>query len=429
MRALSPLLFAFALFGCAPGAATNTDDDGPTIDDTGGGDDTATADPTWYHDVQPVVQRVCGRCHVEGGVATSLMDAEDAIRLAPLMSAYVQAGTMPPPAPAADCQPYEAGERFAITDDEKALIVAWAEAGAPAGDPSTEVRWEGAPLTLAPFDAELRATVPYAPDFDGDGNDYRCFLLDVGNSAATFVTGMEAMVDNAAIVHHVVLFDAHGRLGAADGYDPSLGFPCSGVGEAGWEAIGAWGPGANPTAFPPGMGLPLGADAQLVLQMHYFEGVENARGMTDQSGYGLTLVDDVDLRVTTLPFGPTSFTIPAGDAAYRSTSRVTWRGDSALILGAWPHMHLLGSAISETISRADDTEACLLRQDTWDYHNQVVAGFLEPVPINAGDVVRTSCTWDNSADNPNQVNDPPIDVPFGELTTQEMCFVFTYVAQ
>ena len=67
-------------------------------------------------------------------------------------------------------------------------------------------------------------------------------------------------------------------------------------------------------------------------------------------------------------------------------------------------------------------------QDGWSEEDQVVASFLEPVELGTGDTVKVTCYWDNSASNPNQRNDPPVDVEFGEHTDDEMCFGFTYVA-
>ena len=95
----------------------------------------------------------------------------------------------------------------------------------------------------------------------------------------------------------------------------------------------------------------------------------------------------------------------------------------------WPHMHLLGIGFDEIIKHEDDTEDCLLHQDGWSEEDQVVASFKEPVTLRTGDTVKVTCTWDNSAENPNQQNDPPVDVGFGEHTDDEMCFGFTYVAQ
>jgi hypothetical protein len=47
-----------------------------------------------------------------------------------------------------------------------------------------------------------------------------------------------------------------------------------------------------------------------------------------------------------------------------------------------------------------------------------------------GDTVHTTCTWDNSEDNPNQFNEPPENVQWGEGTNEEMCFfLFYFTAQ
>ena len=69
-----------------------------------------------------------------------------------------------------------------------------------------------------------------------------------------------------------------------------------------------------------------------------------------------------------------------------------------------------------------------MRMDSWDFHNQVTANFLQPAELQPGDRIRVTCTYDNSANNPAQASSPPVDVSFGEGTTDEMCFGFTLVA-
>ena len=268
---------------------------------------------------------------------------------------------------------------------------------------------------------------PFSPDFSGDRNDYRCFLLDIDNPSTVYLTAAQALVDNDPIVHHIVLFQPPDPITSDDGTDPHEGFGCDGLGDPSWNVVTAWGPGANPTVFPDGMGMPLPPNAQLVLQMHYYNG-EGTDGLTDQTGYGVKIASSVDREIMNLPAGPTDFTIPAGDPEYSSSFRYNWRGAAVDVLGVWPHMHLLGIGFEERIRHADGTEDCLLRQDGWSEEDQVVALFDTPVRLEAGDQVKVTCTWDNSADNPHQTQDPPVDVGFGEQTDDEMCFGFTYVA-
>jgi hypothetical protein len=385
-------------------------------------------DVTYYADVKPILDRSCARCHSGETIAPSFADPAVAQSMATAMKTETEAGLMPPPAPASDCRDYENADRFTITDDERATIAAWADAGAPLGDAADATSdYDGSLNSLAPYDLELYGTTPYTPSFTpSDGNDYRCFLLDLGNTDTVYLTAMQAIIDNARIVHHVVLFDPERIDNLGDG-DPHDGFACSGLGASGWQTVAAWGPGDNPTVMPDGIGIPLAPDAHLILQMHYFNSFDGADLEQDQSGYGLILADSVEHQAVNYAFGPTSFTIPAGEEDFVARDMASW-GDESQILAVWPHMHLLGSGFEEKVVHDDGSEDCLLRMDGWDFHNQVTANFLTPASLGTGDRVKIQCHYDNSAENPFQYNDPPQDVSFGEGTTDEMCFGFTLVA-
>lgn len=385
--------------------------------------------PTYYADVRPILDQTCARCHTDGALAFSLDEATTAQGMASAIATAVTEGRMPPAAPDPACREYTDSARFTLTDEQRATLDAWASAGAPLGEVSDAPGPRDATLEHLPtYDVELRSAQPYTPSFPSDSNDYRCFLIDVGNTDTTWITGMQALVDNMSIVHHVVLFQPEGTSDLWGQGDPHDGFSCSGLGQGNWTVLGAWGPGANPTVMPEGMGIRLEPASQFVLQMHYFNSFDGADREIDQSGYGLTFTDSVSWEVISLPAGPTSFTIDADDAAGTARDMYVWSGE-ALILGVWPHMHLLGSAFEEKVHHADDdTDDCLLRMNEWDFTNQVSANFLEPVSIRDGDRLSVSCTWDNSAENPYQYRDPPVAVAFGEGTQDEMCFGFTLVA-
>lgn len=383
--------------------------------------------PKYYGDVQPILQQRCVRCHTEGGVAPmSLEDAETVAVLAEAIRGAVDSGKMPPPAPDPTCAPYENSDRWTLTEADREVIRAWADGGAQLGDPA-DATDAPAPMTTAPFDAELYGGAAYTPSFRADGNDYRCFRLDVGNATDTFLTGFEAIVDQLPEVHHVVVFDDTTRRASSS----SDGFSCSGLGDDGWEFLGAWAPGATGILFPDGAGMRLAPNTTFILQMHYF-GDGGASGTPDRSGFGLHLADSVDREVFAVPFGKQQFTIPAGEK-HDETGKSRWTSGSGdwKVLGMWPHMHVLGDGMDMRIVHADGSEQCLVDLPGWDFHNQLVVTLLDPVDLVPGDRVDTTCFWDNreKAVNPKQFADPPQDVEWGEGSHDEMCYSFTYLME
>jgi hypothetical protein len=164
---------------------------------------------------------------------------------------------------------------------------------------------------------------------------------------------------------------------------------------------------------------------QIILQMHYFQ--SGSAEQQDQSAYALKTTESVNRQVMMYPYGPTDFKIPAGEEAHSATAEMTNPYADLRILGVFPHMHWLGTGYASTISNTDGEQvACLAQADRYDFDFQSTFMFKEPVVWKLGDTVHTTCTWDNSEDNPNQFNDPPEDIGFGEGTNEEMCFFLYY---
>ena len=85
---------------------------------------------------------------------------------------------------------------------------------------------------------------------------------------------------------------------------------------------------------------------------------------------------------------------------------------------------MIGKEITVTMKPPDGRPRTLIAIKDWDYNWQEVYRFKEKVPIKAGTILAVEAMYDNSAKNPNNPNDPPKPVLFGEQTTNEMCFVF-----
>ena len=89
-------------------------------------------------------------------------------------------------------------------------------------------------------------------------------------------------------------------------------------------------------------------------------------------------------------------------------------------------MHVLGSGYE---LKVEDSETCVVRADRYDFDNQLMYQLNEPVDLKQGETLSFTCRWDNSEDNPDQINETVQDVVAGEYTNQEMCFAFALVVR
>ena len=90
-------------------------------------------------------------------------------------------------------------------------------------------------------------------------------------------------------------------------------------------------------------------------------------------------------------------------------------------------MHVLGSRYSFSIGEGEEKK-CLAQSDHYDFENQLAYIFHNDVEVPADTPFNMSCSWNNSADNPNLIHNPPIDISYGERTDEEMCFGFTLIS-
>ncbi|MEZ4241832.1 MAG: hypothetical protein R3F59_37925 [Myxococcota bacterium] len=399
----------------------------PTTEPTG----TTVDAPTFADDVLPLVASSCGQCHGPSGLGPlDLLDYDVASTWAEVLLDRIDAGEMPPPTADPDCHPYQGMDETRLDPALGDTLARWIETGLQPGDldsaPPVEI-WS--PPALSRRDVELRPPAGVSPQFV-EGNEYRCFLVD-DIEEDTWVSGLEFLIDHPQISHHAVLFvDPNGGSEQRITDAASRSWTCPSVQpEPNWEMIHAWAPSGGAVEFPEGMGLRVPAGSQIVLQMHYWEGAD---GIVDLPGYALKLSDAVDREMYYAPVGPDRFTIPAGEASHSETMSLPMfllGGGAWEVFGVMPHMHVLGTGYDFRGTTSGGADKCISRSDAYDFALQPTYWFDEPVRLEASDRIEVTCTWDNSASNPRQLNDPPQDVTWGEYTQQEMCYALMYIAQ
>lgn len=444
MRYRSFILVSAALAASLGGALASgcggSEGEGATDNSGATASNPTPSGPTYHQDVAPVLSENCGGCHVAKGIAPfALMTYEEASVTAGLIKSAVSTRDMPPWPPGPESPAIEHDR--SLTQEQIDTLVAWVDAGAPAGDASA-----AAPLPppetidIGPTEVSKDIGTDYVPDAQYN-DDYHCFPVDLGMLEDRVATGYRIIPGNGKTVHHVTtsLFDASSKaaLDALDAETPDVvGWPCFGgvqnvPGADAMGSIGAWVPGVSAVNYPEGTGRPIPSGAIAVLQVHY-----NLAGGTDPDRTRLELAlapkaEEASLaKLASVRLAKLNLDIPAGEAsvvAEQEFSASQWTkgkfypdGDG-YILTVSGHMHLLGRSFSITVTSADGARK-VLDIPGWDFHWQGSYELAEPIKLKADDKLSIRCEYDNSeAHRMAQGLGPPVDVKWGEGTGDEMC--------
>ncbi|UQA64025.1 hypothetical protein E8A73_046040 [Polyangium aurulentum] len=418
-------------------------------------------------------------CHSTGNIAPfSLTTYEQAKSLAGQIASTTQAGTMPP---FAVRNTDECTTRLGwkddihLSDEEIATLEAWNKAGAPKGDP------KDAPPAFVPKSPDLPGKnfeiQPKTPHVtSGDKDEFRCFVIDPGLTEDRYLNGLQIVPGNHKVVHHALIFvDPTGEVAKLAGPDGS--FSCGagdvmvGMGTTG-QLINAWAPGTDPIDLPAGVGGLIPKGSLVMMQIHYHPGGVTAdpdstriqlRLDEEKPKYGFLyrLLGNFEQPVNQLGFGllpgpgdtngveflipadspnhveTLQFTIPPADAALPAFLKFP---EGSRVYGQFNHMHYLGFDQKVTLTRANaapdqPAEECLVHTPQWEFSWQRSYTYdapLESLPtLDAGDVLKIRCTYNNTKDNPyvqqalqESHMSSTIDVKYGEGNTfDEMCMV------
>lgn len=386
--------------------------------------------PTFHGQVSRILRRHCVECHRAGDIGPIAFDDYAATsEAADKIVEEIEAGRMPPWRPTRGIGRF-VGER-GITPRELDTLRRWRDAGAPEGEAVKRKPYQ-APQgwLLGTPDAVLDYGEPFT--VTADVNDiYRCFPVTNPFGRDVWISGIEVHPGDRRVLHHVVMYlDTTGESLARDAAEAGPGYTCFG-GPATSQplVLGGWAPGNRPSFFPRGTAMRLAAGDTVVIQCHYHAaGAE----IPDHTVIGLYESKDADPNeIYLVPVMNDTFTIPAGDPAYPVEALLDPADltgglfkPSGHALAVLPHMHWLGRSIVVDALLPDETEQRLVEIRDWDFDWQDTYTFTKAIPMPAGTKFRVRSVYDNSADNPRNPNDPPVDVSWGERTVDEMCIAF-----
>lgn len=384
----------------------------------------------WSETVAPILYKNCTSCHHTGGVAPfSLMTYQEVKNMKLAIHHAVEKGHMPPWPP--DLQYSQLARPRALNEADKKALLDWAIGSAEQGNPANAPvppTYTGVAFISNPH---LLVRIPLY-EVSSNRDDYRCFPIKSGLTVDKFISSMEVIPGNNAIVHHVLIFqDQANTCFDLDAKDTAPGYTSfGGIGSPSAQLIGAWVPGSQPYVLPKGMGIKLKANANIVLQVHYAPG---SAGQSDSTHMRLKFTEGTLREVNIAPILNHVFSLTNGPLFIPANTVKTFNAQFVMpgdvtIISIAPHMHLIAKSMkSFAVTPRNDTIK-LIKIDHWDFHWQGSYLFKKAVKLPRGSFLKSETIYDNTASNEHQPSNPPKDVSLGENTTDEMMLIyFTYL--
>lgn len=378
-----------------------------------------SATVTFNEHVAPILFRHCAGCHRPGESGPfSLLTYEDASKRAGLIAAVTASRYMPPWLPAAGGPPF-LGERR-LSDRQIALLAQWAAEGAPEG---AQIQPPPAPAftrgwQLGEPDLVVEMPEPYA--LTPEGTDvFRNFAIPIPVTSTRWVKAVELRPGNPKVVHHgVIQIDGSRASRRRDEQDPGPGFGGMDLGAAenpGGQLLG-WTPGKVPVDDPR-MAWRLDPGTDLILQLHLQPSGKPERV---RARVGLHFAQTPPtLHPFTLLLRNDQIDIPPEQSDYTVEDTLELPAPVD-VLGVYPHAHFLGKDVRAFATLPDGTEKTLIHIPDWNFNWQDDYRYREPVHLPKGTVVTMRHTYDNSAANVRNPNNPPARVRFGNRSQDEM---------
>jgi mono/diheme cytochrome c family protein len=393
------------------------------------------ADVTFYEQVAPIFQANCVSCHRPAGqnigslvAPMSLVTFEDARPWARAIATKVKARQMPPWF--ADGPKGVFTNERGLTDKEIATILAWIDAGSPAGDKSK------APAPMQFADADNGGYALGRPDLIVKMSPY------VLTDEAQDVQGVFVVqLTEAMLPRDVTLRAWEFRAGTYLAGRDTVHHMCAGVIEPGQApltpaevsdgegaaslGLGCIAGGAEPQQLPDGFGRELRKGSTILFNMHYYKQPGAGSGYTNQAEIGFYFAKGpVAHKVRTKAIGTHGFEIPPQTTSHRIGAAETLEKDT-FVLAYWPHAHLRATAARYVATYPDGRKEVLLDVPRYDQTWQVTYKLREPKLLPKGTRIDVEMLYDNSADRATKRKfNPNIGVKWGPRTQDEMMLGF-----
>ena len=389
------------------------------------------APKTFSRDVWPILKTRCVNCHQAGEIAPMAFTSYKQTRpWAAAIREAVLSRKMPPWHAAPNAAHAFRNDR-SLSNAEIQTIAAWAESGAPEGDPlpayTPPPRQQG--WVLGSPDKVVG--IPGFPVPKTGPLPYSFLIVPLHFEHDTWVRAAEFRIEHRAVIHHINAFIR------SPGSSFLAGFPIGPifvptVAERGKTREGerlfdrrqlllGYEPGYFPMPWLEDGAKLIPAGSDLVFEMHYNP---NGTEVTDHSELALYFAKapPAERVVAIDTLRDLDLQIPPRDRDYHSKATMTL-ARPARLLSIQPHMHFRGKSMAIRAIYPDGTQSELLNVPKYDFLWQTTYVLKQPLELPAGTVLESVAGYDNSPDNPFNP-DPNDTVKWGDQTFNEMHIAF-----
>jgi mono/diheme cytochrome c family protein len=399
----------------------------------------AASDVTFFEHVAPIMQANCVACHQPAGqnigslvAPMSLMTYEETRPWARAIARKVKAREMPPWF-ADEPRGVFSNER-GLTDKEIETIVAWVDAGAPAGDKSK-----------APPPVRSAAVDPSGYSFGKPDLIVKMQPYLVDDAAQDVQGTFHVKVTDEMLPADVTVRAWEFRAGTYIAGQDTVHHMCGGIRPPGFVenpaddaegegasslSLGCIAGGAEPHMLPEGFGMELKKGSTVTMNLHYYKQPGPGTGFTNQAEIGFYFSKaPVKYKVHSKSIGTTGFEIPPQKANYRIGAAETLEKDT-LILAYWPHAHLRATSARYVATYPDGRKEVLLNVPHYDQTWQVTYKYRQPKFLPKGTRIDVDMLYDNSAARgARREFNPNLTVRNGPRTQDEMMLGFVSYAE
>jgi hypothetical protein len=409
--------------------------------------------PTFSKEVAPILFKHCANCHRPGEIASevSLLSYESARPWADSIKQQVLSRQMPPwPADPTRSVKFRNDPR--LTQQEIDTLIAWVDAGAPKGrdadlppQPNVSKGWLH-PKGLAPdivismpeFDVPAQGEIPYIRR-----------LIKVPFTTDKWVTAMQVLPGNGAVVHHMAITEVElapgvtpenidnlqqvaRKLGFRNGLKSTqfaVGTPAN---PAVHDMLGVYTPGTTLETYGDSAKLLKGGEnLYLNFNIHYQAIGQPVKDQTKVAFWfrpdppkhqlfrvpasGETIIADGHQLLTDAPGEKAEGTtvaippIPPYAENYEVIG-ITAYTEPITIYQLQPHAHLRGKDFKYSVTYPDGREETLLTVPKYDFHWQLAYELETPLKLPAGGKLIVTAHYDNSLKNENLMHHHRRDV-------------------